>query len=313
MRNVVYACDDKYIEQTMVSMVSLFKHNSYPIKIWIVSDNISANNEKLIWEQVSAYGGKLEFLDIEEVLKGIPIETGSRHPRTVYAKLFLDDFIDAERVLYLDSDTVINGDLTPLWERNIEQELVAGVQMPYSSKLKAQMHIDANAPYLCDGIVILNLSLWRERQIGTQCQAYIAACNGMPQMLSEETLNYVCQGYVGVLEPKYNLMPFMMMYSRAQICKLFNVPSYYAEESLEVAKKYPVIIHFINELFNRPWLEPGDHPYKDLYRLERQCIFGDLPYERRRLNPNTRLTRLLKAILPFQVFAILYHMKHKDI
>lgn len=315
MNHVVYACNDNYIEQTLISMASLLRHNREPYKIWIISDRIREQNRALLKASAAPYGAECEFLELEQVLEGVPLAGSSRHPHTVYAKLFLENRIDAERVLYLDSDTVVTGSLKELWNRSMDQELAAGVQMPYSPRLKARMGIRAGDPYLCDGVVLLHLKKWREQQVGEQCRAYIREQNGQPLMLSEQTLNYVCQGKLGILEPKYNLMSSMIAYSAGQICCLFgaDAASYYSEQQLEEARKHPVLIHYLNELYNRPWLEPCDHPYREIYRQERRELLGERPYPRREQSRNTRITRLLRRALPFPVFAALYHWKHKDI
>lgn len=278
-----------------------------------MSDGITETGKSLILEKTTGYHCSVEFLDIESVLTDISIAGGSRHPKTIYVKLFLQNSIPVEKILYLDSDTVIMGNLEELWERDMKQELIAGVQMPYSEKLKTAMNINRGNTYLCDGIVLLNLALWRDEDIESKCRNYIKKYHGLPPMQSEGTLNYVCQGRIGVLSPAYNLMPSMIMYSADQIKKLFKVPEYYTEQELAEARDKPIIIHFINELFNRPWFEPSDHPYKQFYREERASLFGTKNYETKNLSQNTRLTRTLKRILPFPVFAALYHIKHKDI
>lgn len=311
VKNVVYACNDSYVEQTLISIISLLKHNDYFIKIWIVSDGISETNKKLIASQIFGYNAELNFFDIEEILKDVHIVSGFRHPKTIYVKLFLEEKIDADKLLYLDSDTVINGDLSPLWQRDMKKELVAGVQMPYSPSIKAKMKIKTNSPYLCDGVVMLNLNLWREHQIGTQCRQYISACNGIPQMQSEGTLNYVCQDYIGVLEPKYNVMPQMLFYKESQIDKLFRAEYYYLEEELREARNQPVIVHFVKELYNRPWCEPCNHPLKLLYRNERRKLFGEKQYVKEDISFHTKLTKVLYYILPFKIYAELYHLKQE--
>lgn len=308
-KQIVYSCDNNYVEQTIISIISMLKHNNSLIKVWIVSDNISKINKINIMNKLLIHHVDIEFLDINVVLRDFYLEEQTHHPRTIYAKLFLEQIINEDRLLYLDSDTVINDNLDYLWERDMEQELIAGVQMPYSDKVKKAMNIDQQSPYLCDGMVMLNLGLWRKYSIGRQCKEFIEQHRGNPPMMSEGTLNFVCQNRIGVLHPKYNLMPSMLMYSSDQIKKIFCVSIYYNDAELLEARTFPVVIHFIKELYNRPWLEPCDHPLKYLYRNERDKVFGNMPYKVQKLGLNTRCTRMLKKSLPFSIFAGLYHFK----
>ena len=311
MRNVVYSCDDNYIRQTIVSIVSLLESNHHPFNVWIISDDIRSSNRDLIIEMTKKFQTNIIFLEIEEILGGIVLARGQRHPRTIYAKLFLEDIIKADKLLFLDSDTVINDDLSDLWIRTMQEELIAGVRMPYSDLKKESMNITSSVPYICDGIVMINLDLWRKNKIGNACKTYINHYNGNPPMMSEGTLNYVCQHKIGVLPPKFNLMSFMIMYSMDEINTLFKVNDYYTKFELAEARKHPIIIHYIKELYNRPWFEPCDHPHKGVFRDKYESLFLENEYEFCDLEKHTKITRLLFRNLPFNVFAFLYHFKER--
>lgn len=313
VKEIVYSCDNNYIEQTIVSLISLLKNNNDAFKVWIISDQITESNKRLILDKTKAFDFELVFLNIDSILRNVSLRYEGRHPKTIYAKLFLEDVISSDRVLYLDSDIVINGPIQSLWSRNMDDELIAGVQMPYSVKLKQSMGIQSKNPYLCDGLAVLNLKLWRQQKIGERCKRYIRENHGNPPMLSEGTLNYVCQNSMGVLEPKYNLMSSMIFYSSKQIKKLFKAEYYYTEEELEEARKKPVAIHYLNELYNRPWFEPCDHPYKEIYRDIYREAFGVSTYKYQNLNKITRMNKILKRMLPFSLYVALYHYKHKEI
>lgn len=310
-RTIVYACDNNYIEQTIISMISLLKNNHYPIDFWVISDGLFNEHRELLLNKTAGYKRTVQFLDIEAVLNGVLLAGEGRHPRTIYAKLFLDKWINTDRVLYLDSDTVITGELEELWNRDMKKELVAGVQMPYSKKLKVDMNLNPVAPYICDGIVLFNLQLWRESNSAQRCKEYIVSYHGCPPMQSEGTLNYVCQGQVGVLQPCYNLMPQMLFYAANQIQRLFRPEYYYRETEIMEARKKPIIIHFINELYNRPWFEPCDHPYKEVYRKIEIELFGRHTHKKQNISKRTRLTKRLFFLLPFSVFEVIYQIKHK--
>ncbi len=311
LRNVIYACDDKYIKQTIVSLVSLLEHNRYPIKVWVVSDGIISSNKDLILEIIRGYKVELTFIEIEDILKDINLVNGQRHTRTIYVKLFLEDFIKADKLLYLDSDTIINCDIEYLWKRDMSEELIAGVKMPYSIQKKELLNISPSQPYLCDGIIMLNLDLWRINKIGYKCKEYIKRYMGDPPMMSEGTINYICQNNIGVLPPEFNLMPFMIMYSAEEIKKLFCINDYYNEHELAIARNQPIIIHYIKELYNRPWFEPCDHPYKAIYREKCELLFGEEQYKAVHLDTHTKFTRFLLCILPFCIFTFLYHLKER--
>ena len=161
MITVVYACDDMYARQTLISMVSLIKYNP-GAKVYLVSDGLSDENRKQIIGVMERYGCAVHFLEIDDLLApGLKLDDRDRHPRTIYAKLFLNNLDGEKRILYLDSDVIVRGDLSALFSRDMKEELVAGVLMPYSRKVKENVNAPAGQPYICDGVVLFNLDLWK--------------------------------------------------------------------------------------------------------------------------------------------------------
>lgn len=311
MINVVYACNDAYVRQTLVSMVSLLKHNP-SVKIYLIHDGLSADNQKFIQKILDGYQQEILFLDMEKLLPEMELDEADRHPRTIYAKLFMDELIQEERLLYLDSDVVVMDSLEELFQRGMEHECVAGVLMHYSSKLKRRIQAFPEEPYICDGMVLFNMTLWRKTGKSAKCLDYIHRFRGNPPMLSEGTLNHVCRGEIGILSPRYNLMPAMLEYSLKQLYQLFKADCYYTEErDLQEAVDRPVLIHFMNELYNRPWCTPCSHPYKQEYRKVEKEVFGNNEIMEEQISRHTRMTIRLRNALPFWLFAMMYHAKNK--
>lgn len=311
MISVVYACNDAYIRQTLVSAASVWKYNP-DAKIYLVGDGISKENIEQVNRFSETYGKAIYIYELADVLPELNLNEKDRHPHTIYVKLFLTHIVKEERILYLDSDVLVQGSLEELFRRDMTNELAAGVLMPYSKKVKAEMRISQGAPYICDGVVLINLERWKKESAEQRCVQYIEEWNGNPPMLSEGTLNYVCKGEIGVLHPKYNLMPSMLMYRLEEIIHLFRADHYYSKKTdMTEAVEKPVIIHYMNELYNRPWFETSDHPYRDHYRKMEKEIFGENQLINKPLEQHTRRTVWLRNHLPFGIFAALYHIKNK--
>lgn len=304
---IAYACNDRYVEQTMISMVSIFENNRQSnIEVYLLEDHISKQNLKRIRDIALCYGQILRIVSLDEIMDDFKLEGDKYHPRTIYAKLFLDKVCPADRILYLDSDTVVCDSLIPLWKMNLDDSYIAGVKMPYSDHIKARLKIEKDAPYLCDGIMMLNLRAWRENKLCEKCMAFIRENNNAPCMLSEGTVNYVSHNHIKVLLPKYNLMSSMIMWDAKQIEQLFLVNDYYANEDIQEARKAPVVIHYLNELYIRPWYANTDHPYKDIYWEYRKKlnILGKMPIGS--IGLKTRMLRFMNWLLPFTLFKVIY-------
>lgn len=312
--NIMYSCNNDYVMQTIVSMVSLFENNqNTSIVIYLIEDQIDYKNIQFITKTVEQYGNKIVVLPIEKLIPKNLIGTNHRHPHTIYAKLFLQNIEGVSRLLYLDSDTIIYSSLKELYNIELEEEeIVAGVSMPYSFHLKEKIGIK-EYPYICDGIVMIDVEKWKKNRYQEKCIEYIKQHEGSPPMLSEGTLNYVCQGHVKIVAPKFNLMPHMLFFKAHEIEKVFSTDNYYTTEEIEYAKKNPVIIHFLKELYERPWNKGCGHPKKSEFKKYYEMVFKENFKKGKTSLPVTvMITKTAYRLLPFNLFLWLYHRVNHD-
>lgn len=305
--HIAYACNNNYVEQTLISMISLFQNNTNNnIHIYFIEDNINDDNQKRIISLGEKYGQKIQIESIEHLMGEFYLEGDVYHPRTIYAKLFLDKICQANRILYLDSDTVVRGTLEYLWNIDMQDSYIAGVKMPYSNKIKKELQMNQDESYLCDGVMLFNLEAWRKEKLREKCMNFIRENDSQPYMLSEGTVNYVSEGHIMVLPPEYNFMSSMILWKADQIKQLYQCDSYYTNDELEGAKKKPIIIHYLNELYIRPWYSNSNHPYKKEYIKYRNMAGVKSQMLQGRMEWRTRVLQLLNRYLPFQVFKTIY-------
>ena len=312
--HVAYACDENYIEQTMISMASLMEHNqAYEIVIYLIGNQISRKSLQKINDLVEKYRQSLVCVALDELIHGLDLILDQRHPKTIYAKLFLDQVCDADRILYLDSDTVIMSSLEELWKMNLKDSYIAGVSMPYTAAIKKKFGLTSETDYFCDGILLINLDLWRKEKIAERCRNYIEKNSGNPYMLSEGVINAVAGTHRVTLPPKYNVMSVVLLWNEKQIKQLFSILHFYTQEQIEQARKNPVIIHYLNELFIRPWYKNSDHPFRCNYIEWRKKLGWGMPVKKGKRSMRTKGVLVLDKILPFPWFYRIYQVIQKHI
>ena len=54
----------------------------------------------------------------------------------------------------------------------------------------------------------------------------------------------------------------MFMFPVNKIKRLFRMKTYYSQSEIEHAMKYPKVIHYTGELYNRPRFSNCNHPMK---------------------------------------------------
>lgn len=264
--HVMYACNEAYVPQLGASMLSLLENNQSlgHLHLHCVEDQFRLETKERICRLAKRYGRQVTFYPLGEIIGALALRGGDRHPASIYSKLCMD-FLDIDRLLYLDCDTVVNGSLAYLENLELGHCLAAGVVMPYNSKQKETVGIRQTDDYICDGVVLLHMRLWKKEQKTGQAASYIRQWNGCPPMLSEGVLNYICRGRICRLPPEYNLMSSMIAFG-SKIARVYGVTDYYTPQALWHARKHPRIIHYLEELYGRPWYSGSGHPYRGLYR-----------------------------------------------
>ncbi|MCP3965131.1 MAG: glycosyltransferase family 8 protein [Lentisphaerae bacterium] len=246
---------------TAVMLCSLFENNSnYFFKVYILTEskgNITDNFLRFI----NQYDHKINILliDIEKINK-FPLFFG--HTHAVYYRLFLDQLLpgDLDKVIYLDTDIIVNEKIIELWNVDLGKHYLAAVLNCFYFKkdiIRIENDLKINEDeYFNSGVLVLNLKKLREINFSKQCGEWIRENHSKILYCDQDVINAVTAGNWLRLHPKFNAgLVFIEPYN--------ILTKYWTNEEIEVAKKEPILIHFIGP--NKPWLYMCEHNYKDLY------------------------------------------------
>ena len=230
----------------------------------------------------------LRFTNVERELSGYDLSTNNAHIsiETYYRFLIQKLLPFYDKVLYLDSDIVINGDISKLYNTDLQGKLLGairdidflanlnvkhGKRMGYAKNvLKMKNPYD----YFQAGVLVLNTKAMRERYTIKQWLTY--ASNPAFIYNDQDVLNAHCEGEVLYLPWEWNVVHDC----GGRVGNLFVHP-------LESAKdaKTEEIIHYAG--FQKPWTDP-DCDFASIYwKYARETPF----YER-------LLKRVVKANEP---------------
>lgn len=264
--NIAYSFDDGYAQHAAVSILSLLENNKdiEDIVIYIITNSLSEENISRIEHIAKQYKRSVHYIDLYKLTERLKIETNFN--RSAYGRIFLDSLADVDRIVYVDSDTVINGSLKELMTLDMSDTLVAGVQDTVNPYYVLNIGLNHSHQYINDGgVIVMNLELWREKNITEKCINFVYKFNGCPPHNDQGTINAVCSGYIKILPANYNVMPPIFCFTQKQILKLFKMNRYYTQAELDNAVEKPIVIHYTDEFFSRPWFSNSTHPLKKLY------------------------------------------------
>ena len=274
--SVVYCSSDLFAEVCAVSMVSLFENNRHlkGIQVFVVDDHIQQKNKDRIQEMTEKYGRTVHFIPMPDPSVFYQDERFTiKSLGHTYARMILGDIIpnDVERIISLDSDTMVLGKLDELWNTDMKEHPIAGVDdcMGAVALVKTQ-HLKPDAIHCNAGMYLIDLTTWRIENWTEQFHQYIKGLFDKHIALGgyeEEVITKVVGERMMILPPKNNLMTLEQVFSYKELLRFRQPMKYYTEEEIEEAKRNPVITHTTNFFYvrKRIYEENIDHPMRSQY------------------------------------------------
>lgn len=246
---IFFACDDNFVKFTIVSLFSIkenaSKENHYTVYV-LHTGITSAMMEKLYELQDENF--TVIFRDVTDYLYSISDKLPIRdyYSKTTYYRVFIAEmYPEYDKAIYIDSDTVVQGDISELYDTDIGDCYVgacheqAMVQVDeFGTYVERVIGIDRNN-FFNAGLLLINCVEFREHMVLDKFVHYLKQYTFVVTQ-DEDYLNLICKDRVFWLDQRWNT-------------EVFGEIPYPADEAK--------MIHYI--MVNKPW------HYED-------CRFGDI-------------------------------------
>lgn len=272
--NIFYFSSDAFVSVVATSIISLLQNNKNAeyIHFYLVDDGIHTKNKQMLTDLINQYGRKITYIpapDPSELFQ-FPFQSryqiGHSYTRMCVGRLLPPE---VDRVLCLDSDTLILDDLKELWEQDLGNNVIAGVPEPLNNRAyRHQFRLSDNDVYCNAGMFLIDLKKWRELNMEDKITRIIHKQNGNVFFFEQTLMNYVCKGKIHQLDLRYNSFTLLYAFSYDNLIR-WRQPSHpYGRDEVTAAKAHPVILHFTRcfYMLSRPWVKECNHPYTEIYR-----------------------------------------------
>lgn len=157
--NVVLTSSDAYVPYTYVCMQSIIKNTNKKINFYILSDNMSEVSKNYL----SLLSNSIKYINVD--ISSYPTPMQSRAHPIVYSKLFLPSLLpDLKKCLVLDSDIIVNCDISKLYNIDLKDNYVAWVADPIDINTDTSSHVNSinqQKQYINSGVLLLNLTQYK--------------------------------------------------------------------------------------------------------------------------------------------------------
>lgn len=289
--DVVYFTSDLFAGATGISILSLMKNNKAfsDIHFYVFEDGVTEENKNLLKKSVEEdYKRKITFLKMPMADECFDYKFKTKYymGRT-YLRLCLDKYLpeNVDKVLCLDSDTLILGDLSDIWNMDLGNNVLAGVSDCLNVKAyNYQFGLNEDNIYINVGMSIIDVKKWREEKLTDVAKAYIREKNGTVFFVEQTMMNYICRNRIFKLPLKYNCYTLLYAFSYDELLKLRKPTYFYTKQEVEEAKADPRLVHFTRNFYmmSRPWIKGCDHAMTPEYqKYKAMSYWPELEEDRR--------------------------------
>lgn len=214
---IFFAIDDGYIPFLAVAIKSLIENASkeYEYIIKVLHTNVKENNVRKI-KKFETENVNIEFVNLSYYIKKVQdkLYTRDYYTNTTYFRMFLPElYPQYDKVLYLDSDIVVLGDISQLYNTEIGTNLVAAapddiiqynkVFQEYAEKVVGVVKYQN---YFNAGILLMNLDQLRKFNFQDKF-LYLLGTVKFSVAQDQDYLNRLCKGRVTLINSQWDVMP----------------------------------------------------------------------------------------------------------
>lgn len=245
------AFDLNYITPFYVLLTSLFHNNKKnSLVVHTIATGINEKQKAAIADYVRQNGAEILFYGIDEAyVRNLAVLPKNKHfTVAVYYRLFLPSLLPAEvqKLLYIDTDTVVVDDLKPLYETAIGIKPFAAIPDSYPH-IRTDLGLEHQSQYFNSGVLLIDVQNWLVQQVTEKAIRFMADHPERIKYVDQDALNATQKDNWVPLEKKYNVT-------------WFDVPRHVSRKKLA---DNAVIIHYTTA--HKPWNALGGNKLRYVY------------------------------------------------
>ncbi|MDD5054173.1 MAG: glycosyltransferase family 8 protein [Candidatus Nanoarchaeia archaeon] len=206
--HVCYCVDKDYEKYAVVSIISLLLNSKINPEIHIIHSDLADKKKLKIAEKLFKKKFKY-YLAEDSEFYGLPILGGySVYYRLLAPRIFPKKI---KKILYLDCDTIIEGDLSGLFSVDLHGKALAAAEDINMIKLdlknfKKRLGIPKNGSYFNSGVMLLNLDFFRKKNLSKKIIDFMKKNVEKIVMHDQDGLNAVLHNDWIILPEEYNFI-----------------------------------------------------------------------------------------------------------
>jgi lipopolysaccharide biosynthesis glycosyltransferase len=208
---IVLAANVGYYQHLCVVLVSILENNpNNHFSFYVLTDKDELTNKEKIIKLKNTYKNfNIYFKQIDDSILvdfPLPLNIDYISVQMYYRYLIPDIFPELDKVIYLDCDTICNGNISEMWKTNIDEYYIAGVEDKYIIDIdyKPVIGFTSTDCYVNSGVLLMNLLKMREDKIYKLLFENTRRLKSVIQYPDQDVINYTLKGKIKELDSHFN-------------------------------------------------------------------------------------------------------------
>lgn len=255
---IAFSCDNKYIRHCYTAINSLNKNTNYDFNIFIITSNLNTDNIKFIKKLECGHCKSIEIINIDASQFNIFPLNRKYISIATYYRLLLSNIIpcNIDKIIYLDCDIMVLGDIAELWDFNFPKHHYALVVEDEGGATQSQrLGLPIEKKYFNAGVIVFNLNRLRKENMLFKSRSILLKYQNKIRLQDQDILNIYFCGRVTYAPLSWNV--------GTRLYKKNDLKGTYSEYEWKEAILRPKIVHFTGNV--KPWFLKSDHPLVNEY------------------------------------------------
>lgn len=206
--NIVFNCDNNYAPFLATTILSIITNTPSLINFYVLDLDIKEDSKQKISEIVKNSNNNITFISIDkELFLNLPKTIDYISPVT-YARLKVAEYLShIDKVLYLDIDILVNGDLSLLWNIDLDNYYLGGCIDPhietYNISYKNIIGLSKEDKYINAGVLLMNLEKIRKLDLFEEGIKLFRKINNMKYQ-DQDIINVIFKNNILYLNSRFN-------------------------------------------------------------------------------------------------------------
>lgn len=272
---IVFSANEKYAPYIAVTICSIIKNaaKSYYYQFYILQTELNENIRLRLEGITGEYYG-VKCVDVTEWCSD-HMYTAAYFSKEMYFRLLIPElFPEYDKVLYLDCDTVVLGDISELYQNEFSGELLGGVRNLMHQKMRKYVKFSLGLRednYINSGVLLFNCEQCRSEKY-TEHAFQILGKRKDFIYPDQDLINVTCENRILYLDPRWN---FTWHYRHLQLSS--NAELHLTEADMELFLSYerdPKLIHYTGEI--KPWDNANKYLSDIFWQYAKDSVFLNL-------------------------------------